>query len=55
MVLKTSDLVGLALPNIVPAEDLDRSFKLLPKLMKMLVLDVVDAMYQTLEVQVQKH
>jgi dihydropyrimidine dehydrogenase (NAD+) subunit PreA len=28
---KLSDLVGLALPNIVPAEDLDRSFKLLPK------------------------
>ena len=28
---KLSDLVGLALPNIVPAENLDRSFKLLPK------------------------
>lgn len=29
---KLSDLVGLALPNIVPAEDLDRSFKVIPKI-----------------------
>lgn len=29
---KLSDLVGKALPNIVPAEDLDRSFKVIPKI-----------------------
>lgn len=29
---KLSDLIGLALPNIVPAEDLDRSFKVIPKI-----------------------
>ena len=28
---KVSDLVGIALPNIVPADDLDRSFKVYPK------------------------
>ena len=27
---KLSDLVGIALPNIVPADDIDRTFKLLP-------------------------
>lgn len=29
---KLEDMVGLALPNIVPAEDLDRSFKIIPKI-----------------------
>lgn len=29
---KVEDLVGLALPNIIPAEDLDRDFKIIPKI-----------------------
>ena len=29
---KLEDMIGLALPNIVPAEDLDRSFKIIPKI-----------------------
>lgn len=29
---RLDDFVGLALPNIVPAEDLDRNFKILPKI-----------------------
>lgn len=29
---KVEDMVGLALPNIVPAESLDRSFKIIPKI-----------------------
>lgn len=29
---KLSDLVGIALPNIVPADDLDRDFKVIPKI-----------------------
>lgn len=29
---KLSDLVGKALPNIVPADDIDRSFKIIPKI-----------------------
>ncbi|WP_437131139.1 NAD-dependent dihydropyrimidine dehydrogenase subunit PreA [Peptostreptococcus russellii] len=29
---KLEDMVGLALPNIVPAEDLDRSFKIIPSI-----------------------
>jgi len=29
---KLDDFIGLALPNIVPAEDLDRNFKILPKI-----------------------
>ena len=29
---KLEDMIGLALPNIVPAEDLDRSFKIIPSI-----------------------
>lgn len=29
---KVEDMVGLALPNIIPAEDLDRDFKIIPKI-----------------------
>lgn len=29
---KVEDMVGLALPNIVPADDIDRSFKIIPKI-----------------------
>src|SRR3712207_7573693 len=29
---RLQDLVGMALPNIVPAEDLDRDFKIIPKI-----------------------
>ena len=51
---KLSDLVGLALPNIVPAEDLDRSFKLLPKFDEDACVDVVDAMYHALMVDIRQ-
>lgn len=29
---KLEDMIGLALPNIIPAEDLDRSFKIIPSI-----------------------
>lgn len=29
---KVEDMIGLALPNIIPAEDIDRSFKIIPKI-----------------------
>ena len=31
-IAKVQDLVGLALPNIVPADDIDRSFKVIPQI-----------------------
>ena len=58
---KLDDFIGLALPNIVPAEDLDRNFKILPKIDEQLCVgcgrcyvSCYDAAHQAIDWDVEK-